>query len=314
MTAPTRRSKRPTPDPLDETLDDLIDAWEKSLQYANLSQNSIDNYLRTARGFLAYLKTNKLPLEVRSIIDDDIEGYFAAMLQRVQPATVAKHYRQLALIWKWMVKKEYLDFSPMANMDPPKVPEKLVPIIPDDSLEKLLATCKGKTFENRRDLAIMWFLLDSGARAGELVSMTVKGTDLKKDVARTLAKGRREHVIPFGPRASEAMSAYLRYRKRHRMAEETDAFWLGRKGPLTVSGIEQMIERRVKDAGLPHIHPHQFRHTFAHVWLLNGGQEVDLMRITGWKSRQMVERYAASAGKERAQQAHKRLQLGDRLK
>ena len=61
---------------------------------------------------------------------------------------------------------------------------------------------------------------------------------------------------------------------------------------MTDSGVRQMLERRCKDAGVDPIHPHQFRHTMAHRWFAAGGQETDLMRLAGWRSREMVGRYA----------------------
>jgi integrase len=81
---------------------------------------------------------------------------------------------------------------------------------------------------------------------------------------------------------------------------------------LTDTGIFQMVKRRGREAGLE-LHPHLFRHTAAHRWMAAGGSESDLMAISGWRSRQMLQRYGASAAQERAIAAHKRMALGDRL-
>ena len=76
---------------------------------------------------------------------------------------------------------------------------------------------------------------------------------------------------------------------QHRDADRPE-FWLGHAGPMTASGIAAVVRRRAKQAGLEGIHPHIFRHTFAHQWLAQGGNEGDLMRLAGWRSRTMLGR------------------------
>jgi integrase/recombinase XerC len=72
----------------------------------------------------------------------------------------------------------------MARMKPPMVPDRPIPIVPEDALRRLLAVCAGKSFEARRDTAMIVFLIDTGARRGEIADLRVTDLDFDLDVAR----------------------------------------------------------------------------------------------------------------------------------
>ena len=133
--------------------------------------------------------------------------------------------------------------------------------------------------------------------------------DLDQGIAVVQGKGNRERLVPLDPRTVKAIDRYIRLRSRHAQSD-LEWLWIGPKGRLTEDGLRQMLDRRAEQAGLGHVHMHQFRHSFAHHWLASGGQETDLQRIAGWKSPEMLRRYAASTASERALQAARRVGIG----
>lgn len=293
----------------------LLPDWRTHLLARNVAPSTIASYQRCGENLLAFLTDRGMPSTAGGVRREHLEAFLADLVVRLSPATVAKHYRSLQQLFRWLVEDGEIEASPMARMRPPQVPEQPVEILTDDELRRLLAAAKGNTFENRRDTALLRFLIDTGVRASELVGITVDEVNLAASEVLVLGKGRRPRVVPFGLKTADALRRYLRARQAHpaHPAAAMPALWLSKKGALTVSGLAQILERRSADAGVSDVHPHRFRHTFAHTWLADGNQEHDLMRLAGWRSPQMIGRYAASAGAERARDNFRRAALGDRL-
>lgn len=200
----------------------------------------------------------------------------------------------------------------MANMSPPSLGETPVPVLSTDELSAMITTADHPGFEGRRDAAMVRMFIDTGARLGEMVSMTTESLDFDGQEVLVVGKGDRARYLPFGDKTALAVGRYLRERAKHRLAHDP-ALWLGIRGPLTDSGITQRLRKIADAAGVEGFHPHRFRHTFAHRWLAAGGNEGDLQTLAGWRTPQMVARYGASAKAERARDAHRKLALGDDL-
>ena len=109
-----------------------------------------------------------------------------------------------------------------------------------------------------------------------------------------------------GP-ADVQLDRYLRARAKHPLAGRPE-LWLGAngRGPLTATGIYQLVVRRGEQAGVA-VHPQRFRHHFSHTWLARGGAGGDLMQLNGWSCPQMLTWYGASAAGARARSNYDRI-------
>jgi integrase len=327
----------PAPAPLDAEGD--LAARISGPQLRKMEISEFSDWLRTQTN------KNDLPFQERAIevyaeaagtldrwmrensIDGDFTACDTAMLNRFFAEYRRAHtqggantrQRNLHHLFKWLAKVHGHP-DPWADDDlvrygPADVPPSTLSM---DLIRELLELTGGGTatgFMDARDNALIRMLTE-GVRREELAQMELG--DLPEDLIaspfvrviplkgdRASSQGR---IVPLSLATARSLAAYLRVRRSHRQAG-LPALWLGsrNRGPMTGSGIYRMLHRRALEAGYaPIVRPHQFRHTFANDWLDGGGSEGDLMRLMGWKTRAMVDRYAKDMQVQRAIKAKRK--------
>jgi integrase/recombinase XerC len=282
----------------------------------NPSPRTIEVYRESVKQFHAFLVRAGRSTEPRDTTRGDVADFFNDLAEAGRsPATRKTRFSALRRFYNWLVDEGEIEHSPMTRLRAPAAPDKPPEGLTDNELASLFATCNGSDFLARRDRAILRLFLDGGYRRTELATVLLANVRLDHQMVKTVSKGGDEDYIPLGDLATRDLDRYLRIRARHPDHNHAN-LWLGSpRGIITSNGIYQMIRRRMVEAGLDRkIHPHLFRHTFAHLLKSGGATDEEVQRLGRWKDAKMVRRYGAWAADQRAFATHRRLAPGDRIK
>ncbi len=139
-------------------------------------------------------------------------------------------------------------------------------------MEKLRMACT-----NIRDLALLDFLYCTGCRVSEVARLNIDDIDFGQMECTVLGKGNKERTVYLSEVAAMNLENYLTTRK-----DGNEALFVG-KGTerLGKNGIEVLLKRIGKKAGVTNVHPHRYRRTLATNLLDRGMSIQDVAAILG---------------------------------
>src|SRR6266487_6770180 len=194
-------------------------SFARALRAEGCSPRTLDTYgeaLALLTAFWGVRGSVPLPSEVER---RHVEEFVAHVYETRKSSTAHNRYRSLKRFFNWLVDEQEIPHSPMERMRPPKLKEEPVPMLSREELTSVLRACAGRDFESRRDLALIRFLVDAGARRAETASMTLEHTDLDRGGAVVLAKGGNLRPVFFGRKTARDLDRYLRMRALHPQAD-----------------------------------------------------------------------------------------------
>jgi site-specific recombinase XerD len=201
--------------------------------------------------------------------------------------------RALRAFFNFCVADELLTQSPMVGVKMPRKPKKILAAFDTADVTRLL-----RAADNDRDKALLYFLLDTGLRASECISLKIADVDQDaRSVRIRQGKGNKERIVYFGGKTARYLARYLLRREK---ARPTHPLWSSLKTgkPLTRTGLAQLLRRIGRAAGIEPCSPHTFRRTFALNCLRNGMNIYLLARLMGHTDIVVLRQYLAIADED----------------
>ena len=239
--------------------------------------------------------------------------YVSSSRGKLAAISIQTYIRALRAFFSWLHERGYTDGHRLAKLKPPRAPTKVVQILTEQDITRVLSSIDPNTAAGARNYAIMTLLLDSGLRCGELMNVEVDNVNIEGGYLKVLGKGGKERIVPFGVSVQKALLRYLLHFRPEPFNFTVQNLFLTLDGRLLSKNSVEMIFRRIgKKSGVKRLHPHLCRHTFATSYLVNGGDVFSLQQILGHTTLEMVRRYVTLASAQVRVQ-HRKFSPMDRM-
>lgn len=275
-------------------LDKLILHFAQSNKAEGKSPKTIFWYTEMITCFARFLAgTNKRVVLAEFNIDTVREFVIHEQGRGMSPYTIQGKVRSLKTFASWLFNEGYTTDHVLYNLKMPKAPQNLIEPLTNSEIDQLINSQNPLTALGCRNIAILVLLLDTGLRISELSGLRNDNVNIEEGYLRVMGKGSRERLIPIGGLAQKMLWRYTIHFRPNPALETGDYLFLTLDGnPLRPNAIKLLLKRWGKRAGVPRLHGHLCRHTYATNFLnYNCGDVFKLQQILGHTTLEMVRRY-----------------------
>jgi integrase/recombinase XerD len=247
-----------------------------------LAKNSLSAYQTDLKHFGHWLNDQKRELEAVQRIH--IVRYFQALRSAgISARSVARALAAIRGLFRFLVAERHLKHDPTENLENPKLWTTLPKSMQPQEVDALLRAPDRSTAEGLRDGAMLELLYATGLRVSELIHVKIEDLVMDAGFLRTIGKGSKERIVPFGDSARDAIVVYMEHGRAEFDKHADPHLFLSNRGrPMTRQSFWMKITKYARLAGITgHISPHSLRHSFATHLLENGADLRSVQMMLG---------------------------------
>lgn len=294
--------------------DDYLPIWIEAFlidrKAQNMSKGTLEFYRKKLGHFTDFCETQAIK-QITQITPTLLRELLLELEHKGHnPGGIHAVYRTIKTFLRWWEQEVEPDNwkNPIHKVKPPRVNIELLEPAKIDDIQKMVNSCKDN-LTGRRDKALLMFLLDTGVRASELISISINDLNLiTGEVIIKQGKGRKDRQVYLGSKTRKVIRAYMKLRN-----DSSHALWITNQGErLTYWGLKMVMRRR---ANLAHVNTpqlHAFRRWFALTCLRSGMDVYSLQELMGHADLQVLRRYLKQTNRD-IREAHLRVSPVDNI-
>lgn len=281
-----------------------VETFLRDCRVKNLSRPTITYYSNTLTELVKFLQK----VGVERPLDITEENFKSCILAKqesgVLDSTVNTNLKGWRTFLRHMHEEGYLPVNAAENVRLLKTERHIIPTFTREQIKLLLSQPDLSTFTGYRDYVFLLTLLETGIRISEIEGVKVSDIFWKERVIKVLGKGRKERFVPFQLKLEKELKKYVSYRG---LLDHDVLFVNIDNSPMKKRTMQQNMQRYGIAAQIRgvRVSPHTMRHTFAKLYIMNGGDAFTLQKILGHTTLEMAQTYVSIFGTDIAAQHRK---------